>query len=133
MPFTIHIESGKIREYANAVGATDNRYRSEDSPVPPTFLVTARNLWASPADLSYFRELGFDFARLLHGEEEYVFFGRPPRAGDSLEVTTYIADRWEREGRRGGIMRFAAVVSEFRDGNGDLVAEQRSTLIEAES
>jgi len=39
-------------------------------------------------------------------------------------------DRWEKEGKRGGIMKFARLVTEFRDGEGTIVAEQRTTVVE---
>jgi hypothetical protein len=37
---------------------------------------------------------------------------------------------YEKEGKRGGTMRFTEVVTEFRDASGVLVAESRSTTIE---
>jgi hypothetical protein len=104
-------------------------YDADDAVVPPTFLVTAQAFWAGPTD-DALADIDFDLARLLHGEEEYVFHGPPPRAGETLSVRRRIERRWEREGKRGGTMRFAAVVNEFRDGTGRVVAEQRSTLIE---
>lgn len=36
----------------------------------------------------------------------------------------------EKEGRRGGRMRFAKLVNEFRDGEGAVVAEQVTTVVE---
>jgi hypothetical protein len=75
-------------------------------------------------------DVGFDLRRVLHGEEEYVFHGRVPRAGETLTVTTRMGDRYEKEGKRGGTMRFATVVNEFRDEAGELVAEQLTTIVE---
>jgi hypothetical protein len=69
-------------------------------------------------------------ARLLHGEEEFEFFGALPSAGEVLHAHTRLGDRWEKEGKRGGVMKFARLVTEFRDGAGALVAEQRTTLVE---
>ena len=71
-----------------------------------------------------------DLARVLHGEEEYGFLGPPPRAGQTLTVTSRLGDQWKKEGKRGGVMRFATIVNEYRDAAGDLVAEQRTTVIE---
>jgi hypothetical protein len=75
-------------------------------------------------------EVGFEQSRTLHGDQEYLFHGPPPRAGAVLYATERLADRYEKAGRRGGIMRFAVVVTEFRDAAGTLVAESRMTLIE---
>jgi hypothetical protein len=97
--------------------------------IPPTFLTTARLSW-EPTGESPSKALGFELARVLHGEEEYEFHGPPPRAGQTLTVTTRLGDTWEKEGRRGGAMRFAKVVTEFRDESGALVATQTSTLLE---
>jgi hypothetical protein len=83
-----------------------------------------------PSAESKFAELGFDMRRVLHGEEEYVFHGPPPKVGQTLTVEAHVGDRWEKEGKRGGTMRFARIVTEFRDAAGALVAEQRSVVVE---
>jgi hypothetical protein len=74
--------------------------------------------------------VGFDRRRLLHGEQEYVFHGPPPRAGQTLTARDRIESRYEKPGRRGGTMRFAVVVTEYRADDGTLVAEARATYIE---
>jgi hypothetical protein len=67
---------------------------------------------------------------VLHGEEEYVFHGPPPKVGQTLTVEAKLGEQWEKEGKRGGTMRFARVINEFRDADGRLVAEQRSVVVE---
>ena len=101
-------------------------YEGPDALIPPTFLITAGQ-WASAHNRV---DVGFDRARLLHGEQEYVFHGQLPRAGQQVWATERIVDRYERTGRRGGAMRFAVIVTEFRDDAGVLVAEARATLVE---
>jgi hypothetical protein len=59
-----------------------------------------------------------------------VFHGPPPRAGTKLTVLPRIEDIYEKEGKRGGTMTFVVTVQEFRDEEGNLVAESRSTVIE---
>jgi len=120
------VERGKIAEFAAAMQSDDPAYRGPDAIVPPTFL-TSGALWA-PEGVRV--DVGFDRKRLLHGEQEYVFHGPPPRAGDVLTVVDRIEDRYEKPGKRGGKMRFAVVVTEYRAPDGTLVAEGRSTLIE---
>jgi len=129
MSFQMPVELGKVREFARAVKSRNPAHRGLDALMPPTMLTCARLLW-QPREQDALTELGFDMKRLLHGEEEYVFHGPPPRVGQTLEVTTRVADRYEKPGKRGGAMRFGVVVSEFRDEAGELVAEQRTVLIE---
>jgi hypothetical protein len=130
LSYEVPIERGKIREFARSAKSTQTAYDRAAAVIPPTFLTTARNFWAPPADDGVLDELGFDLARLLHGEEEFEFFGALPSAGEVLHAHTRLGDRWEKEGKRGGVMKFARLVTEFRDGAGALVAEQRTTLVE---
>jgi hypothetical protein len=130
MSYEVPIERGKIREFARAAKSHNPAYDSADAVIEPTFLTTAQNFWANPGAAKPIADLGFNLARVLHGEEEYEFFGPPPRAGQVLHAETKLGDQWEKEGKRGGTMRFAKVVTEFRDEAGTLVAEQRTTIIE---
>ena len=120
------VERGKIREFAAAMQSDDPAYAGPDAVVPPTFLISGA-LWAPEGARV---DVGFDRARLLHGEQEFVFHGPPPRAGQVLTVADRIEERYEKPGRKGGMMRFAVMVTEYRDSDGTLVAEGRATLIE---
>jgi N-terminal half of MaoC dehydratase len=120
------VERGKIAEFAAAMQSRNPAYAGPGAIVPPTFL-TSSALWAPEGARV---DVGFDRRRLLHGEQEYVFHGPPPRAGQVLTAVDRIEERYEKPGRRGGMMRFAVVVTEYRDSDGTLVAEGRSTLIE---
>src|SRR5580658_7886815 len=71
-----------------------------------------------------------DQRRGMHAEQEYVFHGPPPRAGTRLTCQSRIEDVYEKEGRRGGRLGFAVMVTEFRDEQGELVAEARMTGVE---
>jgi hypothetical protein len=122
----IVVERGKIREFAEAMQSTSSSFRGPDAIAPPTFLITA----ASWAPRGARVELGFDRKRVLHGEQEFVYHGPPPRAGTVLHASERLADSYEKTGARGGTMRFAVVVTEFRDDAGTLVAEAICTVIE---
>lgn len=126
------IEWGKIREFAAATGSQNHAHRGHDAVIPPTFLTSARLAW-EPRQLSPVRDLGFDLRRVLHGEEEFEFHGPPPRAGQTLSVTTRLGDQWEKQGSRGGTMRFAQIVNEFRGDDGSLIATQVTTVLETGS
>ena len=130
MSYEIPLEWGKIREFALATKSTNPAYFSaEDSIVPPTFLTTAQLTWVGGETVAP-EPLDLDFTRVLHAEEEFLFYGPPPQAGQTLTVTFRVADRYTKEGRRGGQMRFVVLLNEFRNASGDLVAEQRTTLVE---
>jgi hypothetical protein len=73
-----------------------------------------------------------DQARGMHAEQEYVFHGPPPRAGDRLFCQSRVTEVYDKEGRRGGKLTFAVMVTEFRDAAGRLVAEAKLTGVETE-
>lgn len=128
MAYEVPIERGKIREFARAAQSRNSAYDGLAAVIPPTFLTTAGNFWSN--ETSVLTQLGFELARLLHGEEEFEFFGPLPHAGQTLTASSRIGERWEKEGKRGGVMRFAKLITEYRDESGELVAEQRTTVIE---
>lgn len=128
-PTTIPIERGKIREFALACFDGNPEYTQGSAPpVPPTYL-TVRNFWMTGAT-SPLARVGLDLRRLLHGGEEYVFHGPPPRAGEELTMQTRIDKVYEKQGKRGGTMTFVESVTEFTDAEGRLRVECRSTAIE---
>jgi len=125
-PWEMIVERGKIREFAKAMQSNNPAYDGPDAVIPPTFLITAGQ-WAPPGVRL---DIGFDRRRLLHGEQEYIFHGPLPRAGDRLTAQERVLERFEKPGKRGGVMRFAVVATEFRTPTGELVAEARATFIE---
>jgi len=131
-PYPVPIERGKILEFAAATRSANPAYWTSDAPVvPPTFLTTQLfwQEWAGD-DANPWRHVELDRKRGMHAEQEYVFHGPPPRAGQQLTVQTRVAEVYEKEGKRGGTMTFVVTVAEFRDEHGTLVAEARSTAIE---
>jgi hypothetical protein len=129
--FEMAIERGKVREFARATQSTNSEYLDEpDPPMPPTFLTTV-SFWQPPEAAGLFRKLDIDGRRLLHGEQEYEFFGgHPPRAGDHVTARTRVEEIYEKEGKRGGTMTFVVTVTDFHNAQGELVAQARSTAIE---
>lgn len=125
-PWEMVIEQGKIREFAAAMQSDNPAYQGPDAIIPPTFLVNAAH-WA-PAGVRV--NVGFERKRLLHGEQEYTFTGPPPKVGDVLTAQERVVDRYEKPGKRGGQMRFAVVVTDYRDPSGKLIAQAKATFIE---
>ncbi len=129
---TMPIERGKIREYAIATAAGRPAYTDDPkAPVPPTFLATVV-FWTpigqtlrSPAVLRACAEAGVraDLGRLLSLEQEYVYHGALPHAGETLHTAEKLRDvtvKRTRDGRTMVIVRFTV---EFSDDRGELRAE----------
>jgi hypothetical protein len=127
-PFEVVIEAGKIREFARATKAHGDTWNRPAAVSPPTYLTSDR-FWARPGDQVLDRA-DVNWARILHGEQEFVFHGPPPQAGDRLTARQTVEDVFEKAGRRGGNMKFVVVLTEYRTSDGQLVAEARSTVIE---
>jgi hypothetical protein len=131
-PFTVEIERGKVREFARAVQAKHESYASSAPTIPPTFLTTTFfwEQWVEGANP--WCAVTMDQRRGMHAEQEYIFHGPPPRAGTRLHCCSRIAEIYEKNGKRGGTLTFAVMVTEFRDDEGRLVAEARMTGVETE-
>ncbi len=127
--FEMDIERGKIREFASATRSTNPSYLTGLTPVSePTFLTTMI-FWQGEAGNPW-HEVAMDQKRGLHAEQEFVFFGPPPRAGTRLHARSSIADIYEKDGKRGGTLTFAVMVTDFFDEEGVLVAESKMTGVE---
>ena len=132
--FEMDVEGGKIREFARATLSSNAAYMASERPViPPTFLTTTF-FWEERAPGSNpWHLVHLDPQRGMHAEQEYVFHGPPPRAGTRLVCKSRIESVFHKEGRRGGRLTFAVMVTEFRDAaTGKLVAEARMTGVETE-
>lgn len=125
------IERGKIREYAVATAAARSEYLDDPhAPIPPTFLSTVV-FWDSVADAlgtpeaaQACRDAGVepDVRNLLSLEQEYVFHGPLPRAGDTV-FTSSRFDRVNVKEGKSGRMAMMHYALEFRDADGTLRAE----------
>lgn len=130
-PFTMVVELGKVKEFARATKSTNPAYDGEPGAAvatPGTFLMSSA-FWQQP-DSNPLAGVELNWHRILHGEQEFVFHGPPPHAGDVLTGRSRIDRVYEKAGKRGGTMAFTEMVTEYRDAAGSLVAESRSTMIE---
>lgn len=131
-PFPVRIERGKIMEFAAATRSQNPAYWADENPVIPATFLTTQMFWSQWAgdDANPWDAVELDQVRGLHAEQEYIFHGPPPRAGATLTAQSRITDIYSKQGRRGGTLTFAVMVTEFRDENGTLVAEARLTGVE---
>jgi len=129
-PFTVDVERGKVIEFAHAIQAVHPDHTAEAAVIPPTFLTTqlfweklseGSNPWAL---VKMSEELG------MHAEQEYIFHGPPPRAGQRLHATSTIREITEKTSRSGHRLIFVKMVTEYRDAEGTLLAEAILTGVE---
>ena len=105
-PFEYEVGREKIREYAHAVGETNQVYFDRatakdagfrDVVAPPMFAVVYSAGSVGPPIFD--PEVGIDFMRMVHGGQEFVW-GEPVCAGDVITTTTTFKDFSEKDGRK---------------------------------
>ena len=67
----------------------------------------------------------------LHAEQEFAYH-RHISPGDVLSVTTKPGKEWEKQGRRGGKLKFRETITEYRDQNGELAITARGVGVQTE-
>jgi acyl dehydratase len=132
-PVVMHVERGKIREFAKAIKDDDPLYfdeayatREAGGIVPPiTFLQTVGHWGEGGGRL----RVPFDLKRVLHGEQEYEFL-EPIHVGDVLTAVSKVLDIYEKPGKRGGSMNFAVTETTYTNQKGRVVARAKHITIE---
>jgi acyl dehydratase len=118
-PFEYEVGREKIREYAYAVGENDPVHHDSAAAqaagfrnvvAPPMFAVVYSAGAMGPAILD--PEVGINFARMLHGSQEFEW-DEPVCAGDTITTETTLEDLYERTGMEFFVFRS---VSKNQDG-----------------
>jgi acyl dehydratase len=137
LTFDLPVSPEKVAEFATAVGEDNPVFFDADVAAtkgfpaqlaPPTFTVT--QIFRVPREEREER-LGanLDYARVLHGEQEFVY-KRLPVVGETLKGTMRISKDFEKEGKRGGSMRFVTYETTYTDDQGEEVLSAYYTLIQ---
>jgi acyl dehydratase len=142
--FTFPVEAGHVLLFARALGDPNPAYAdpgaAADRPAgglvaPPTFTMAADHFepgygrrpqpgvpWFGSGSEPTGTPTGVDGdgATAVHGfhAEQRFTYHRHLRPGDVLAVQTRPGDRWEKDGRRGGRMRFSEQITEYVDATG---------------
>jgi len=133
-PYEFHVERGKIREFADAIGDQNPIYRDPDyaakSPAggilaPPTML---RSFLYETRDSIEALKVK-DWSYIVHGEQEVEYLA-PVVAGDVLTAQDTITSIVEKESRRAGKLQIAVIETTFRNQRGETVQIARRTLVE---
>ena len=129
--YTMEVEKGHIRRFAQAIGDDNPLYRDEGYAkksryggivAPPTF----------PTVFGFeggrvLEGLDINYARLLHGEQQYEYF-KPIMAGDAVSFSTKIADITEKQGKS-GMMDIITTEMTGRNQRDEKVFVGRSTVV----
>jgi len=103
-PLTYAVGREKVREFAHAVGETEPLYLDveaaraagfADVVAPPMFAVVYAMPALAPAMVD--PEVGIDFARLVHGGQDFAWNGLVV-AGDEITTTATLVEVSERAG-----------------------------------
>lgn len=70
-------------------------------------------------------------ARGLHAEQHYEYH-RHIGPGDILSATVQPGERWEKQSKRAGLLKFQETITEYRDQHGELVITARSVGVQTE-
>ncbi len=132
-PVVAEVEKGAIRQFARAIGATDPIHtdaaaaRAAGYPgivAPPTFVFCLGALNSEPTGT--LKKLGFDVAKLLHGEQHFDH-RHPVCAGDTVTLRTRIEDIYE---KKGGLLEFMVQKTEATNGDGVLCAVMTAVIVQ---
>lgn len=130
--YSFAIERGKIKEFAQAIGDNkdiylDPRKASEegysDVAAPPTF-GTVIDLWGGGGFLEMCSVLKLNPVKVLHGEQEYEYFGDIV-AGDVIRAETSVVGFHEKE--KMYLITLETVYTNKRD---ELVQKCRKVIVE---
>jgi acyl dehydratase len=133
-PYEFHVERGKIREFADAIGDPNPIYRDPHYAAqsrfggilaPPTLLRTF--LYEPPAAAAALQVK--DWSYIVHGEQEFEYLA-PVLAGDVLTAQDHIVSITEKESRRAGKLQIAVIETVFHNQRGEKVQIARRTLVE---
>ena len=132
-PFVVTVERGKIKEFARALGDLNPFYLDDrvaaasewgDIIAPPTFATTFRDDGASE---TFFRDLGIDISRVLHGEQEFEM-ARPIQPGHTYLCRSRIVDVYEKTGKSGP-MAFVLREMTITDRTNEVVGTMRHITV----
>ena len=131
---TIHeVDRVSIKWFAKAIGEKNPVYYDRDAarregfadvPAPPSFPTTFRD----DEDARLRDRVGFDFRKLVHGQQEYEM-PRPLVAGDVIRIKTRVAEIYTKEGKSGAMIMVVTETTGRRP-DGSVAFVGRSTVVQ---
>jgi acyl dehydratase len=104
-PATYEVGREKIREYANAIGATNPVHHDREAALaagyrdvvaPPMFCVVYSARALGPGILD--PDVGINLPAMVHGGQEFVW-GEPVCAGDEITTSAKVSEIYEQDGK----------------------------------
>lgn len=125
--FSCTVEAGKIKEFAAAIGETNEAFWTDDDNAllaPPTF----SHIFRSGKMELLMSDCGLDATKFLHGEHE-IEFHRPLKPGDRLNYAIKVVDVRQAAGKRSGPMDIIVLETLVNDDDGKPVQTVRQTFV----
>ena len=126
------VEKGRIRFFAQVIGATDPIYFDASAAqaagyrnvvAPPTFIFGAES--DSGVLMTLLDTLKIDLRKVLHGEQRFDYHA-PVCAGDTLRFQTRVTDIYD---KKGGALEFVLRTTRVSNQRGEHVADLRSVTV----
>ena len=126
------VEKGRIRFFAEVIGATDPIYFDASAAqaagyrnvvAPPTFIFGAES--DSGVLMTLLDTLKIDLREVLHGEQRFDYHA-PVCAGDTLRFQTRVADIYD---KKGGALEFVVNDTKVTNQLGEHVSDLHSVVV----
>src|SRR5262245_44387748 len=130
LPVELLVDRERVTQFAKAIGETDPIYLDADAArdaghpeqlAPPTFATVMQIMTSGQVVVD--EELGLDYSRVVHGEQEYEWT-RPLHVGDRLRAVPRLADVYAK-----GPNEYVVVEADIADASGSRVVLSRTTLL----
>jgi acyl dehydratase len=126
------VEKGRIRFFAEVIGATDPIYFDASAAqaagyrnvvAPPTFIFGAES--DSGVLMTLLDTLKIDLRKVLHGEQR-IDYHAPVCAGDTLRFQTRVTDIYD---KKGGALEFVVNDTKVTNQLGEHVSDLHSVVV----
>ncbi|MDI1236594.1 MAG: MaoC family dehydratase N-terminal domain-containing protein [Polaromonas sp.] len=126
------VEKGRIRFFAEVIGATDPIHLDATAAkaagyrnvvAPPTFIFGAES--DSGVLMKLLDTLKIDLRKVLHGEQRFDYHA-PVCAGDTLRFQTRVADIYD---KKGGALEFVVNDTKVTNQLGEHVSDLHSVIV----
>ncbi len=126
-PTRARVEPGRLDAFLDTLGQTNPVYRDlgaaraagfPDRPIPPTYLFCLEMI-ANERPFALIEALGIDIARILHGEQSFVYRA-PVHVGDELTFVSGVAGV---QAKKGGALTRIDVTTRVANQRGEPVAD----------
>lgn len=130
--FKVDVEKGRLKFFAKSIGETNPIYIDEEAaiaagykslPAPPTFPFSLD--MEGPELLPVIGLLNLDIGRVLHGTQEFNYFGQT-HAGDTITVSSKLKNIFD---KKGGALEFVVMENSYTNQDGELMAQASVTLV----